>query len=241
MSVTRRGASGAWRIEAMSGKVSIRIRYDRRSGLVALLALALLVVALLGYLVWNQDEVAASSPQASLDHARDRPFDRAQDRPLASSAGLRGYYLTQLWYNGADADGTDGNGAGVCADGYHFASLWEILDPSNLKYDTDLGMVRDDSGQGPPTFPYFGGWVRTGYNSGTSSTPGLGNCSAWTSSDSGDYGTTAYLPNDWTAGQDIHIWEVDTTTCDNILLRVWCVADSVSVPVYLPIILKNSS
>ena len=233
----------------MSRKVSIRIRYDRRSGLVGLLALALLVAALLGYLAWGQREAAASGLQAPLDHpfdlaqgrARDRPFDRAQDRPLASSAGLRGYYLTQFWYNGADADGTDGNGAGVCAEGYHFASLWEILDPSNLKYDTDLGMVRDDSGQGPPTFPYFGGWVRTGYYSSTSSTPGTGNCDAWTSSSSGDYGTTAYLPNDWTAGQDIHVWQVDTTTCDNILLRVWCVADSASVPVYLPLILKNSS
>jgi hypothetical protein len=226
----------------MSGKVSVRIRYDRRSGLVGLLALALLVVALLGYLAWNQREVAASGPQAPLDHARDRPFDRAQDRPLASSAGLRGYYLTTATYNGADADGTDGNGAGVCADGYHFASLWEILDPSNLKYDTDLGMVRDDSGQGPPTFSYFfGGWVRTGYTSSTSTTAGTGNCNAWTSSDSGDYGTTACLPSDWTAGQDIHVWQVDTTTCNTTFLRVWCVADSVSVPVYLPIILKNSS
>jgi hypothetical protein len=210
----------------MSGKVSIRIRYDRRSGLVGLLALALLVVTLLGYLAWNQREVAASGPQA----------------PLASSAGLRGYYLTQGRYNGADANGTDGNGAGVCAEGYHFASLWEILDSSNLKYDTDLGMVRDDSGQGPPTFPYFGGWVRTGYSSNASTTPGWGNCNAWNSSSGEHSGTTAYLPNDWTAGQDIHVWAVDTATCDiAALIRLWCVADSVSAPVYLPIILKNSS
>jgi hypothetical protein len=210
----------------MSRKVSIRIRYERRSGPVGLLALALLVVALLGYLAWGQREAVASGLQA----------------PLASSAGLRGYYLTTATYNGADADGTDGNGAGVCAEGYHFASLWEILDPSNLKYNTDLGMVREDSGQGPPTFPYlFGGWVRTGYNSDSSSTTGEGNCNAWTSSSSGDYGTTACLPSDWTAGQDIHVWQVDTTTCNTTFLRVWCVADSVSVPVYLPIILKNSS
>jgi len=230
----------------MSRRVSLRIRYDRRSGLVALLALTLLVAALLGYLVWNQDEVAASGPQASLDHpfdlaqgrARDRPFDRAQDKPLAASAGLRGYYLTQGTYNGADADGTDGNGAGVCAEGYHFASLWEILDPSNLKYDTDLGMVRDDSGQGPPT--YLGGWVRTGFGSSTSSTAGKGNCNAWDSGSSGDYGTYAYLPRDWEAGQDIHVWEVSAPQC-NLSGYVWCVADSVSVPVYLPIILKNSS
>jgi hypothetical protein len=238
----------------MSGKVSIRIRYDRRSGLVGLLALALLVVALLGYLAWNQDEVAASGPQASLDHARDRPFDHAQDRPfdfprlrsgqaaqdkpLAASAGLRGYYLTTATYNGADADGTDGNGAGVCADGYHFASLWEILDPSNLKYNTTLGRTQDDSGQGPPTLSY--GWVRTGYSSNASTTPGWGNCNAWTSSSGEHSGTTAYLPGDWTAGQDIYVWEVYAPRC-NVNRYVWCVADSVSAPVYLPIILKNSS
>jgi hypothetical protein len=226
----------------MSRKVSVRIRYDRRSGLVGLLALALLMVALLGYLVWNQREVAASGLQAPLDHPFDLAQGKARDRPLAASAGLRGYYLTQSTYNGAQADGTDGNGAGVCAEGYHFASLWEILDPSNLKYDTDLGMVRDDSGQGPPTFPYFGGWVRTGWISSTFGEAGTGNCNAWSSSDSGDYGTTAYLPNDWTAGHDVHVWEVDTDTCDiAVLYRVWCVADNVGIPVHLPLILKNSS
>ena len=218
----------------MSKRVRLRVRYNRQSGLVGLLALTLLMASFVAYLAWNRHEVAASGRQASFSYAR--------DRSLAASAGMRQYYLTTTYHNGAGADGTDGNGAGVCADGYHFASLWEILDPSNLKYDTDLGMVRDDSGQGPPTFPYFGGWVRTGYSSNTSSTPGQANCDAWTSSDSGDYGTTAYLPNDWTAGQDIHVWEVDTDTCDiAVLFRVWCVADNVSTSVYLPLILKNSS
>jgi hypothetical protein len=214
----------------MDRRVSLRIRYDRRSGLVGLLALALLMVAFLGYLAWGQREAVASGPQAPLDHAR--------DRPLAASAGLRRYYLTQSTYNGADADGTDGNGAGVCAEGYHFASLWEILDPSNLKYDTDLGMVRGDSGQGPPT--YLGGWVRTGYVSDYSGVPGWTNCSAWTSSASARSGTYAYLPRDWEAGQDIHVWEVSAPQC-NLSGYVWCVADKVSTPVYLPIILKNSS
>jgi len=192
-------------------------------GLVALLALALLMAAFLGYLAWGQRDAAASGPQIPLDHAR--------GRPLASSAGMRQYYLTKNDYNGADADT-------ACASGYHMASLWEILDPSNLKYDTDLGRTQADSGQGPPS--YLGGWVRTGYYSSSSSTAGVGNCKAWTSSSSGDYGTTAYLPNDWTAGQDIHIWEVYAPQC-NLSGYVWCMADSVSVPVYLPIILKNSS
>jgi hypothetical protein len=251
----------------MNRRVRLRIRYDRRSGLVALVALAVLVAALLGYLAWAQREAAASGPQVSFGfaqdrqdrpfgypfdlaqgRAQDRPFGYAQDRPLATSAGLRGYYLTQGTYNGADADGADGNGAGVCAEGYHFASLWEILDPSNLKYNTDLGLVRDDSGQGPPTLPptlpLVSGWVRTGFGRSGSTTPGVGNCDGWDSSSDSDWGTLARLPSDWTAGQDIHVWQVDTTTCNtDVSVRVWCVADDVAVsaPAYLPLILKNRS
>jgi len=228
----------------MNRRLRLRIRYDRRSGLVALLVSAVLVAALLGYLAWGRDEVAASGPQASFDPASFGFAQDRQDRPLAASAGLRGYYLTQDTYNGADADGTDGNGAGVCAEGYHFASLWEILDPSILKYNTGLGMVRDDSGQGPPTLPFVGGWVRTGFGRSGSTTPGVGNCDGWDSSSDSDWGTLARLPSDWTAGQDLHVWQVDTTTCNTaVLVRVWCVADDVTVstPVYLPLILKNRS
>ena len=214
----------------MSKRVRFRVHYQRRSGLVGLLALALLMASFLAYLDWNQPKVAASGPQVS--------FNYAQDMPLAASSGMRHYYLTQSTYNGADADGTDGNGAGVCADGYHFASLWEIMDPSNLKYDTDLGVTRDDSGQGPPS--YLGGWVRTGYLSSTDSVPGRGNCNAWTSNDSGHRGAFAYLPRDWTAGGEFYIWEVDAAQC-NLNGYVWCVADKVSTSVYLPLILKNSS
>ncbi len=212
----------------MSRRVRLRIRYDGRSGLGGLLTLALLVTIFLGYLAWNQHEAAASGPQVPLDHA--------QNRPLAASTSLRGYYLTQSTYNGAEAAGTDGNGAGVCATGYHMASLWEIMNPANLKYNIALGRTRDDSGQGPPAA--FGGWVHTGYSSSASSTPGWGNCSAWTSSDVSHRGTVVYLPVNWTAAQDIYIWEVDVSMC-SLNRSVWCVADDVSIPVYLPIVVKN--
>jgi hypothetical protein len=210
----------------MDRRVRLRIRYDRRSGLMSLLALALLVAVFVGYLAWGQGEVAASGMQA----------------PLTSSTGMRGYYLTQDKYNGGDANGTDGNGAGVCANGYHFASLGEIIDPSNLKYNTALGMTRTDSGQGPPT-DYFG-WVRTGYSGSTSTTAGQSNCDAWASPSSGDRGTYAFLPNNWTAGQDIYVWEVNTGLCIN-QSYVWCVADDAtpspgSGSVYLPVILQNA-
>jgi hypothetical protein len=183
-------------------------------GLVALLALALLMAALVGYLTWGQREAAASGPQA--------PLDRARDRPLASSAGMRQFYLTATSYNGAEADGTDGNGAGVCASGYHFASLWEILDPSNLKYNITLGSTLQDSGQGPPS--NMDGWVRTGYASDYSGVPGWTNCSAWTNSSTAQEGTWVMLSRDWTTGQDIHVWEADYDTCANDK-KVWCVED----------------
>ena len=39
------------------------------------------------------------------------------------------------------------------------ASLGEIHDTSNLRYDTDLGLTLADSGFGPPI---VFGWIRTG-------------------------------------------------------------------------------
>jgi len=190
----------------MKDEKTIVIDINLTRGLVALLALALLMAAFLGYLTWGQREAAASGPQA----------------PLAQSSGMRGYYLTQSAYNGAEADGTDGNGAGVCASGYHFASLWEILDLSNLKYDTDLGYTQHDSGQGPPSITW--GWVRTGISANISITPGSGNCAVWTSSSSDYGGTIAQLPSNWGAGQDIHVWEVATDNCAWSHF-VWCVED----------------
>jgi hypothetical protein len=190
----------------MKNEKTIAIDINLTRGLVGLLALALLVVAFVGYLAWGQSEVAASGMPA----------------PLASSAGMRQYYLTTTLHNGAGADGTDGNGAGVCASGYHFASLWEIMDPSNLKYDTALGLMRDDSGEGPPTY-LASGWVRTGYDSSISTTAGSGNCNVWAGT-SGN-GTYASLSNQWTAGlEDIHVWEVGSNSCGGALY-VWCVED----------------
>jgi hypothetical protein len=177
----------------------ITIDINLTRGLVAMLALALLAAALLGYLAWGRDEAAASGPQI----------------PLAASSGMRQYYLTKTYSFGADADD-------ACASGYHMASLWEIVDPSNLKYNTDLGVTWSDSGQGPSS--YTDGWVRTGYVSSADSVPGWGNCNAWTSSASGDLGTLTWLPLEWGSGQDIHVWEVGLTSCQTDK-HVWCVED----------------
>jgi hypothetical protein len=205
----------------MNRSVRLKIRYDRRSGVVALLTLTLLTAVFLGYLAWDQDEATASTMQV----------------PLAATTGMRQYYLTDDTYTATGADGTDGNGAGVCASGYHFASLWEILDPSNLKYDIGRGEKAVDSGAGPPTTK--DGWIRTGYSASTSATPGQGNCDGWASNSNGYNGTVAQLPDDW-GEYDIHVWEVTNQACDGVK-PVWCVEDygTAASPTYLPIIMKN--
>ena len=167
-------------------------------GLAILLFATLLTAAWLGYLAWGQKEAAASGP----------------DSPLAATAGMRRYYL----YN-AVSDATQALTA--CASGYHMASLWEMLDTSNLQYNTALGVFGTDSGSGPPTV--WSGLVRTGYSSNNGTTAGQANCNAWTST-SGN-GTYVSLPSNWTAApQDIHVWTVGTTSCGNPA-DVWCMED----------------
>ena len=137
-------------------------------------------------------------------------------------SGMRQYYVTETQYNGDEADGTDGNGLGVCEPGYHFASLWEILEPSNLKYDTSRGATQDDSGQGPPLqFSSVGGWVRTGFITDTGG-PGGANCVLWT--EAGDTsGTVARL--NLTQYKDTGIpWQVFPRQCA-LTASVWCMQD----------------
>ena len=139
-----------------------------------------------------------------------------------TSNGLRKYYLTSANCSGADADGTDDNGAGVCASGYHFASLWEILDISNLEYNPLLGVTTQDSGKGPPSMTT--GWVRTGFSSDSSGTAGRANCDDWDSLDGS--GSTIWLPENWidTNAQKINVWNTEGYSCSNAF-HVWCVED----------------
>jgi hypothetical protein len=147
----------------------------------------------------------------------------------AAYAPLRQYYLTQ----NSDYNGSQPKGA--CADGYHMASLWEILDPSGLRYNTSLGEDRADSGMGPPSYSF--GWVRTGYGSDSSAVAGQANCDVW-SSTSG-YGTVVALPADWTpSAQDIHVWDASFRSCSSTA-AVWCVEDPGEPhKVYLPLVLR---
>ncbi len=195
----------------MRWSVSLRIHYSRRSDLAAPLAVALLAAALLTCLAWKPGEATA------------------RNTPLAAPAAGREYYLT--YASVPDA----AHALTACASGYHMASLWEILDTSSLKYNTGLGAVRDDSGQGPPA--QWAGWVRTGYGSGNAPTPGQANCNAWTSNSASQNGTYAQLSSNWASAKDIYVWLTYTTLCSQAA-RVWCVQDY-DYGVYLPLIMRS--
>lgn len=167
-------------------------------GLLVGLAGVLVVAVLLGFLTLTGGNASASELGAA----------------ETASTGMRQFYLTS-----ATPDGNEVLGA--CAAGYHMASLWEIADPSNLKYNTDLGTHLLDSGQGPPGTP---GWVRTGWTSGTDVT-GRANCSLWTSDSSGDSGSYALLHSEWDGDRDeLGVWTVSTGICSGER-RVWCIED----------------
>ncbi|MEJ2212432.1 MAG: hypothetical protein P8129_25875 [Anaerolineae bacterium] len=180
-------------------------------GLLALLVLLSMAVVMVLFLVRDPAWAAASSVDTS----------------LASSSALRQYYLTPSGYDGANA-------TSACAAGYHMASMWEIVEPSSLKYNTDLGRTEGDSGQGPTAWP---GWVRTGTMASPGAMPGEGNCEGWTENDSGASGTLANLS--W-GSANIHVWNAFTLPCDQVRL-VWCVEDRLTIRVYLPCILRSDA
>jgi hypothetical protein len=185
-------------------------------GLTLVLVAILLLAVALSYLAWGHQEASASYSEMP-----------------NSSAGLRLYYLTQSTNDGLEAPN-------ACAGGYHFASLWEILDPSNLKYNTILGYTRDDHGQGPPSM--MEGWVRTGWNGQTTNYPGAANCNAWTSNNPGDFGTVANLDYDWDSYRGtVNVWMVNTAPCGDTLgeNHVWCVEDRIGSQIFLPLVMKS--
>lgn len=177
---------------------------------------------------------------------------------VASDPDFLQFYLTQDYFDSDEA-------VTACADGYHFASLWEIADPSNLKYNPTLGKTSPDSGQGPPVeFPltpipsvstdsmgnFFPqglqaitipakGWVRTGGSGMISNSVGRANCDAWSSTSDTHWGTAVKLPNTWSPAEfEVGYWSAETIPCDGAA-RVWCVQDTQhdqETKVYLPLI-----
>ena len=136
----------------------------------------------------------------------------------AAEKGPRQFYLTNTSHNGAQA-------LTACATGYHMASVWEILDPSNLRYNRELGYTQADSGFGPPTgrgSTY--GWIRTGAPAALSgdSDAGQSNCNAWTVGTFTGLGSFAYFNDNWNnGGAQLFTGGAD---CDSAL-KVWCIQD----------------
>ncbi|MGD8475308.1 MAG: hypothetical protein PVH59_14420 [Anaerolineae bacterium] len=192
----------------MRWRIRIQVRYRRGADLaLAVLALAALLAGLLSILMWKAPPASASPT-------------------LAGSPIKLQYYLTTGSYFGNQA-------LSACAPGYHMASLWEILDTSNLHYNTSLGRASADSGHGPP---YYSGWIRTGYSSNYLDVLGEANCQAWTSNSDGYYGTTVSLPSDWIAAEeDLLGWNADSTEC-SLKRPAWCVG---LYKVFLPLILRG--
>ena len=134
-----------------------------------------------------------------------------------STAPIRGYYLTPATFDGSQA-------LGACVAGYHMASIYEVHEPSNLRYDTNLGVNENDSGLGPPTL--HTGWIRTGFNALFDTGAGFDNCRAWTSNSAVDSGTNVYLELDFigSSGATTAPWLGQSNSCSNTR-QVWCVQD----------------
>ena len=186
-------------------KVTIRINLDTLPVRLLILGLlAALLVGVAGSVAWAREGAS--------------PGEGGRYAPLAQGVSGRQYYLTS-------ADAYDGDDApGACAAGYHMASLWELLDVSNMTYNTSLGYqhASGDCGDGPPTDVQ--GWVRTGNLANVGgAAPGTDNCVRYTTAIG--FGTVVELPNDWSApGTLIGSWSGSTENCANSN-RVWCVED----------------
>ena len=198
-------------------RIRLRLRY--RKDAARRLPLLLLLLLLLG---------TAGTGRLALAEVQTAP-ERAAEIEVAR----RSFYLTDLNHEADQA-------ASVCDEGYHMASLWEILDVSGLAYAYDHpdAHTKSDSGQGPPSHWY--GWVRTGWSSSGADAAGIGNCRSWTSAESGDRGAIARLTYDWTAaGTAVGPWETDAFTCGSVA-PVWCVQDVDQIrQIFLPLVLRG--
>ncbi len=139
---------------------------------------------------------------------------------LTTADTRRAFYLTDIEYLPSFISLL------ACQEGYHFASLGEIAEVTNLRYASELDDAhsKEDSGEGPPAER---GWIRTGRDSGTNSSPGSGNCELWASIDNAHYGSEVAYWQGFPGVQDedrFGVWYPSSSRCD-VLRRVWCVQD----------------
>jgi hypothetical protein len=185
-------------------------------------ARGLLLLPLLGALLF------AAAVGALARQQPDAPVTAAAVPHLANEKPH--FYITNFSVQGAGADTS-------CAAGYHMASLWEIFDPSARTYaNLPVAKTRTDQGSGPVAG--WWGWVRTGYDSSVQDQAGRANCSLWSSSTAGEYGTIVKLTDNWTAAaQTVNPWQPQTWSCAGTA-PVWCVSDPI-YGAFVPIMAKQ--
>lgn len=154
--------------------------------------------------------------------------DGSVQTTAAAADPRRAFYLTDTLFWGDQV-------LTACTSGFHTASLFEILDVSNLRYATEVTSAAylDDSGAGPPSGIW--GWIRTGSSADVSLNPGQANCNGWTSSSGLEYGTQVGLAIDWSSTSTalgwLGPWLATTDCCGslpglcNFGEPVWCIAD----------------
>lgn len=134
-------------------------------------------------------------------------FIAVEAAPPRNSDPRRAYYVTKTVHTGSEA-------LTACAAGYHMASVFEIADPSALRYETALGVVNADAGSGPPFGGGGFGWARGG------GTEGSLNCEVWTSdSGRGFWASYALLGAELTPGLQVTYQDCAYPAA------VWCIQD----------------
>jgi len=102
------------------------------------------------------------------------------------------------------------------------ASLWEIRDPMNLRYNKALGYLykpNADLGSGPLTG--VSGWIRTGSGQSPVNVAGSGNCRSWTSDNGADFGTMVMLNPDWNSNVSVvNPWMAAAVSCNSHHLQL---------------------
>lgn len=162
----------------------------------------------------------AGAPDDTISGGRGIGGNVCDDFHCSPNPARRRFYLTTTDFDGRLA-------AGACVEGFHMASIWELLDFSSLTYETSLGETLTDSGTGPPKG--FNAWVRTGGGNNIGSTVGQANCSAYTSAPPSSQGTWVRLQSNWgSSPQDPEPtvwWVAGTDACVNTPHPVWCIED----------------
>lgn len=135
----------------------------------------------------------------------------------SSTAPQRGYYLTKDNFDGSQP-------LSACAAGYHMASLWEIHEPSDLRYNESLGLTLGDGG--PPT--QTSGWIRLGFPADQNYSCSIDLTNPWTSNSSLQKGATAFLAPPYYVLTEATVvdqtWGTLQQACD-VARKVWCVQD----------------